>query len=355
MILKDELIIEQYRDEKNDFIELGNIIHDILMSLSKESGIRLFSAEHRVKTEESLKGKLILKGDKYASLEDITDILGMRLICFFSDDVDKISELIKKSFVIDMENSIDKRLALDPRMFGYMSIHFICSLPADSGYPEKLTNKRFEIQVRSILQHVWAEIEHDMGYKSEFGIPYAVRRNFSKASSLLEIADEEFVWIRNDLKRYTDNIRDRFASDTADDLPIDTVSLNEYIRLSPAMNGLLNDIAALPACGAEVTTIPSDRYISQLKWLGVTTISSLGQLLERNHALALSLAARTLKDNDIDILVSTVGLRYLCRAEFLSGGYTEAQAAEFLNISFNDQKRSENAARSLFRLKEGII
>ncbi|MBQ3426869.1 MAG: hypothetical protein IJH37_06970 [Clostridia bacterium] len=355
MILKDKIIIEDYRAQKNDFIELGNTVNNILTDLLKENGIKLFSSEHRVKTEKSLMGKLNLKGDKYASLDDITDILGMRLICFFSDEVDKVAELIAEHFVIDWDNSVDKRTQLDPRMFGYMSIHFICSLPADAGYPENLTEKRFEIQVRSVLQHVWADIEHDMGYKSQFGVPYAVKRSFSKIASLLEIADEQFVQTRNDLKRYTDDTRARIAADTAEDLPIDTVSLNEYIRLSHAMNSLLNEISDLSDCAAEIYIVPADVYISQLKWLGIKTIGALGNMLARNHDLALKLAARTLKGNDIDTLVSNVGLRYLCRAELLAGGYTEAQAAEFLNLSYNNAQRSKNAAKSLFRIKGSMI
>ena len=355
MILKDRLILEEYQAQKEDFTELGSIVDKKLTELVKENGIRLFSSEHRVKTEESLRGKLNLKGDKYASLDDITDILGMRLICFFSDDVDKVAELIADHFVIDWDNSVDKRTQLDPRMFGYMSIHFICSLPADAGYPEKLTEKRFEIQVRSVLQHVWADIEHDMGYKSAFGVPDAVTRNFSKIASLLEIADEQFVETRDDLKNYTDDIRAHIAADTADELKIDMVSLNEYIRLSPAMNDLLKDIAALPDCGAELYTAPADMYISQLEWLGIKTIGGLGDLLKRNRDLAMRLASRALKGTDIELLVSNVGLRYLCRAELLSGGYTEEQAAEFLNLSYNKPHRSRNVAKNLFRLKESMI
>ena len=63
----------------------------------------------------------------------------------------------------------------------------ICSLPKDKGYPEELTEYTFEIQFRTVLQHAWAEIEHDLGYKTEFGIPLDVRREFSRVAGLLEI------------------------------------------------------------------------------------------------------------------------------------------------------------------------
>ena len=86
MNLKNRMIVEQYRAEKKDYIELEGIVTDILSKAMKEHGMNLLGLSHRVKTEDSLKGKLELKGDKYASLDDLTDILGVRLICFFSDE-----------------------------------------------------------------------------------------------------------------------------------------------------------------------------------------------------------------------------------------------------------------------------
>lgn len=59
-----------------------------------------------------------------------------------------------------------------------------------------------EIQIRSILQHAWAEIEHDIGYKNEIAIPKQMRRKFSRIAGLLEIADQEFVQIRSELEDY---------------------------------------------------------------------------------------------------------------------------------------------------------
>ena len=187
MNLKSKIIMEEYREQKANFVELGNVVSDLLRNIVKDNNIEVLAVEHRVKAEQSLAGKLELKGDKYTSLEDITDILGTRIICFFSDDVDKVADNIQKYFDIDWENSVDKRAQLRPDAFGYLSLHYICSLPNNGKYPKELCGKKFELQIRSILQHTWAAINHDLGYKSDFGIPKRITRDFSRIAGYIEV------------------------------------------------------------------------------------------------------------------------------------------------------------------------
>jgi len=77
-----------------------------------------------------------------------------------------------------------------------LPLHYVASLISER---EKLTEyKRFagikvEIQIRSTLQHAWAEIEHDIGYKGENSVPDSLKRNFSRVAALLEVADIELM------------------------------------------------------------------------------------------------------------------------------------------------------------------
>ncbi|MEG1558449.1 MAG: hypothetical protein RR368_08435, partial [Oscillospiraceae bacterium] len=86
MNLKDKSIMDEYLLERKNFIILGDVVSNLLRNIVKQSGIKVLTIEHRVKATDSLVGKLELKGEKYKSLSDITDILGARIVCFFEDD-----------------------------------------------------------------------------------------------------------------------------------------------------------------------------------------------------------------------------------------------------------------------------
>lgn len=350
MNLKDKQILEQFRKERPVFVALGDLVHEMLTQLVKDANIEMLGIEHRVKQENSLAGKLARKGDKYLSLDDLTDILGARMICFFSDDVDRIGKLVEKTFVIDWENCADKRALIEANSFGYLSLHYICSLPTDRGYPKELCGKRFEIQIRTILQHTWSVINHDLGYKSEFGIPRGMVRAFARIAGLLELADEEFMRVRDGMQAYTNKIRQKIGENCADDVSIDLISLREYLSHNPQMLSFTAELAAI--CGAEVEPISPESYISQLRWLGKQTLGDLRNMLEENHSLALALAKQTLEGTELDILSSNIGLRFLCRAELLNKGYTQEQMEEFLKLSMSNGTRAERQAASLLRTRK---
>ena len=165
-----------------------------IRNVLSEAGILVTAVEGRVKTEESLVGKLELKGSKYSCLEDITDILGLRVITFYTDDVDKVASVMERLFEIDWENSIDQRKLHKLNSFGYNSLHYICRLPKET-YTEAdcpaVNRVRFEIQMRTTLQHAWANMYHDTGYKSGVEIPDNYLRNLPEGSD--EIAEYYFI------------------------------------------------------------------------------------------------------------------------------------------------------------------
>ncbi|MBR5308809.1 MAG: (p)ppGpp synthetase [Clostridia bacterium] len=350
MNLKCRLILEDYRKQRDDFLKLGDTVQEMLSDITRDLGISVLAIEHRVKAENSLAGKLERKGDRYNALEDITDILGCRVICFLSDEIDKIGQRVEESFVIDRENSSDKRALIQEDAFGYLSLHYICSLPFGDKWPDEICGKKFEVQIRTILQHAWSAIHHDIGYKSDFGVPREIRRQFARLAGLLELADDEFVRARDNMVGYTESIRQRIKTDDADDVAINMISLKEYVQHNKKMQSLIAEIADI--AGAEIHEIDPESYIPQLAFLGVEKLGDIEKMIIENHSLAISLAKNALSAADLDIVSSSVALRFLCRAELLNKSYDFDRIVEFLKISLGTKEKAERQAKHLLRQKE---
>jgi ppGpp synthetase/RelA/SpoT-type nucleotidyltranferase len=188
-------------------------LESLMQVLLEVEGIQFHSVTGRVKPKADVRKKM-QRPDKKRDINDITDMLGVRIITYFPDEIDAVAKLIEREFTVDPENSIDKRSILDPDRFGYLSLHYVLQVNQErSNLPEYRNYKdiRFELQIRSILQHAWAEIEHDLGYKSEATVPSSIRRRFSRLAGLLELADDEFLRIREELARSTSPRRSRVA------------------------------------------------------------------------------------------------------------------------------------------------
>lgn len=342
---KDRMIMEEYVRQKPDYMQLGEIVADKLQKLVSDAGILVMGIEHRVKSEKSLEGKLYRKGDYYQKLTELTDLLGARVICYFADDVGKMGKLVEQQFSIDWDNSSDKRTLLKADAFGYLSLHYICSLRPEQGYPEHLTRIRFEVQVRSTLQHAWAQLEHDLGYKTEFGVPETVLREFARLACLMEIADDEFIRAREHIRQYTEQTREKIINDHADDVRIDQVSLKEYMLRNKRMRAFLAELAGIE--DSEITEVDSESYVRQLKWLGIETVGQLQKMLWQYREPALMLAKKTLGGSGLDILSSNAALRFLCQAKLLADGCTGQQAEEFIGLSVKNKERVPFLAKRL--------
>ena len=196
--LHGSLILEEYRQMRPALHKMKEIALSIIREDIAAKKLMVTATEARVKEEQSLAGKLELKGAKYATARDITDLMGMRVITFYSDDVEKIAAMAENLFDIDRENSVDKRKMHQLDSFGYNSLHYICRIPEhlyhDPEFPE-INEIRFELQIRTSLQHVWATLYHDSGYKSGIEVPKEYLRQMNRLAGMLELADEQFCVI----------------------------------------------------------------------------------------------------------------------------------------------------------------
>lgn len=331
----ERIIVNEYNEKMPSYVAMEEKVNAILSGIVENNKFFVMPIAHRIKTTDSLVDKLKRKNGKYKTLSDITDILGFRIICYFSDTVDKIADEIEKSFIIDKDNSIDKRASLEVTQFGYLSLHYICTLKdSDSD-----NNIPFEIQVRTVLQHAWAEIEHDLGYKSDFGVPRPIRREFSRIAGLLEIADNQFIQLKKTAQEYSSRIREQISSGDANDILLDKISLAEYIKTNTTFNGLIDKLTK--ATGVAVEYIEPDSYIAQFEWLGIANIGDLDEFVIKNELEAYGLIISRINRYELDLISTNMILRYLCRSELSSGRYTKDQIRQFLSITITRKAQLE--------------
>jgi putative GTP pyrophosphokinase len=262
-------LLEEYQQIQPQLQALEKEVFSKLHGLLKTAALPLHTLSSRVKKPDSLARKLNRPDRTYHALSDITDLVGLRIITYFEDTIDEIAALVEKTFEIDYRHSIDKRKSLDASRFGYRSLHYICSY---EGVPH-----RFEIQIRTILQHAWAETEHDLGYKSEASIPLEIRRRFSRIASLLEIADAEFSSIRSYLNDYAQQASQRLVQADGH-LGVDRISLEQFLH-DPEVTAIEQHFATqIDATLSEAFFYP-DYLIRMLNAVGVDDMAQLRQTL----------------------------------------------------------------------------
>ena len=341
-------IMNDYDEKCSVYIDFTVKVKDLVKNLLGETGIHIFNIEFRTKEKDRLQKKLAKAEPKYQKLSDVTDISGIRIITYFADDVDVVANIIEKEFDIDWDNSVDKRSLLDPDRFGYISLHYVSKL---SESRLKLTEyRRFvdckvEIQIRSILQHTWAEIEHDLGYKAKVTVPKEIRRRFSQLAGLLELADDEFMRIRNDLVNYESSVKEKMSK-TPESLAIDQVSLSFYIKNSSLVRTIESDIVSNTKVRLskekDLTVV-----INRLYYAGFETIDDIETYLKKFQKHVIYFAHKLIARGGNYLF--GVSIVYLCYVRVASEGGTE-RIIQFLdNIIGKDMPRQgkEDFARAL--------
>ena len=226
--MKTDVILDDYTNNFSIYQQLQSFVSDYLASLLKLHKLKVHSLTSRIKAPESLKAKILRPDKTYQNINEIKDLCALRVVTYFEDGIEQIASVIEANFQVDLSHSIDKRRILDSSQFGYISFHYLVTLPAKAAVPSDLLGIPIEIQIRTILQHAWAEIEHDLGYKSAESIPSHMRRKFSRLAGLLEIADEEFVAIKKYLRSYEQDLSTRIAQ-KSQSVSIDALSLSSFI------------------------------------------------------------------------------------------------------------------------------
>ena len=313
-------LLAQYKSLLPVYEQMAKIVPEKIKDFLAEAGIIVAAVEQRVKAEKSLAGKLQLKGEKYRSIYDITDLVGVRVITFYTDDVDKVATIVERLFEIDWENTIDKRKIHEIDSFGYLSLHYICRIPEstfqDPEHPE-LNRIRFEVQMRTVLQHAWSNMDHDTGYKSGVEIPKVYLRNMSRLAGMLELVDDEFSRIRRELSDYRRQVQSLVASGNLAEVELDGDSFKSYLSIGP-FNALCKRIASINQ--AEIQPADLSPFLGLFKALGFKTLGDVAALIKDYSEAAYQIACFQMGITDLDILSESVAPQNLCTAFILKNG-----------------------------------
>ena len=145
------------------------------------------------------------------------------------------------------------------------------------------------------MQHSWAEIEHGLGYKSQYEIPKDIRRRLTRLSASLELLDEEFVHIAKEVDEYNKGIVHIEKILKTD---INVNSLIQYVNTSPRINGILEKLHTEFQFKFERDSelISQSRLIQRFHYMVYTYINELDDFVE-NHLKEIEWLSRERVDN----------------------------------------------------------
>jgi ppGpp synthetase/RelA/SpoT-type nucleotidyltranferase len=191
---RDTDTTRRFVEQRPDYERLCEEVARTLRKKIDEAQIEVSSIPHRAKALASFLKKLDRK-DYVDPFNEIMDFAGVRVVCLYPSDLEKIEDIIVREFEV-VERS-DKQDELGVSEFGYSAVHFIVRLgrSSEAGHDD-LKHLVCEVQVRTVLQDAWAIIQNHLVYKQESQIPDRLHRKLNSLAGLCEVADDQFERLR---------------------------------------------------------------------------------------------------------------------------------------------------------------
>lgn len=322
----------EYYSANEAFLRSGSDFYrSLIESIISDSNIRINHINSRVKTRESCLEKfdkkyratLEQKQEHYLIRDHISDLIGVRVVCFYEQDVRQIADILEKTLT-SVEQRKDRFTERDslPNEFGYRAIHLNLKLNSDrSSLAEyrRFSSISFEVQIRTVIQDAWSVLDHKLQYKGNASPK--LKRAINALAAVFEMADEKFLLIKNQIEEEQEEAK-RLLMQTAASLnqsesnsnlniettttaavsapPIaDVISVNELVKARfpgflGSLNGasrLLDDVDALTISLTleEVTNAISEK-LSTIENYERTTmaVNRLNPLTKLRHCLYLT-------------------------------------------------------------------
>ena len=250
-------------------------INEQLHHIVSENSLALaVPIESRIKSWSSIEEKYNRKNLHLSSLEDLPDLVGLRMIFLFSRHLREATKSIRDCFSVTSREDAGTRL--DDSQFGYQSIHYVVRIPDSwTTVPTFSGCERLkaEIQIRTIAQHTWAAASHYLQYKREGSIPSNVKRSINRVSALLETVDLEFERVLSEREEYVIRIAD--------------VSPHEQLNVDVLMAVLSEILPAANHKGDE----SYDELLANLHSVGIFDVKALKDLADTHLENTLKLDA----------------------------------------------------------------
>ncbi|MDO9456266.1 DUF429 domain-containing protein [Nocardioides sp.] len=255
--------VRTYGARHADLTRIGREAVDLVRGILDEAGINYLSVTGRTKTVASFAEKAARTAAGQPLYDDpiaqLTDQVGVRVITYVSGDVTAVADVLAEQVTVTDDRDLGQETAMEGR-FGYASRHLLLDLDQEHG------GQLVQVQIRTVLQHAWAEFEHDIRYKGTVPDEHAREfdRRFTLAAGLLELADREFGEIRDRLRGVAPEVTSEAPAD--DDPRLDPRELAAFLA------GQYSD--------AEWSRAEHYGWIAGLLLeLGVTSLEELGGVL----------------------------------------------------------------------------
>jgi len=269
--------VEWYIQNKVIYEALCKRVESIIKEVLDLEKINYHSVTGRAKSIESY--KLKASKPKYRDpYSEIMDMAGLRVITYTDSDAKRVFDVTKSTFELYPTLSSDKTKELGVDKVGYRSLDCIATLGKERlKLPENrlFRNLCFEIQIRTILQHAWAEFEHDRNYKFKGLLPKDLRRRLLLIAGSLESIDREFDNLSKEIDAYASEVEQR--TDKGDlGIPIDSVSLTAF--LNEKFRNLVNEGIVKPDLAWGEFTI------RELSAMGIDSLKKLDDIIPKDLA-----------------------------------------------------------------------
>lgn len=337
----EQAAVASYLGVVSFYADLAGTAKMIAEEALKKRQIKIHSIEARAKDPVSF-GRKAAKPSKNNPnqpkyehpLEQISDKAAIRIITFLPRTIEEINEMLREEFLV-IEHFDKGESLIEEERFGYRSVHYLVKVDTvRTSLPEyeRFKTAILEVQVRTILQHSWAAIGHDIQYKSSATMPRDIKRRYLSLAGLIEIADREFQAIQDADRDLRSRDADLISAGELKTVEITPSALKSYLdkRLGP--DGRMSDFSY-------------DWTVRLLLRLGFTSLEQVDKCIEPYDDDQLSRLIDGTRQGQLTrfeyMLLAAMGEKFISRHAFSSETWFARRRMVILNLFSENEIRTD--------------